>query len=347
MIFLCGYVWIQRMATYHSEFSNLLDDGVEDDNVPLMSHHENQQLRFAVDILVETVMNASLVKIPELEPSSASFEDDNYRNLTVIIHTSLNNFERRQIIRDTWGGWLRQNGQQVFFIIGSSNQSAEGIKRKIQEEHELHHDMIEYDFVDSYHNLTLKTLLTLRFFNEKILKLETKVQQTKWKLNITSSISGPILRQTQYLLKTDDDVVYHPKNLQRWRDFVPQKIIGKQEESRYYRGIILGNVMAHFRPNRNKKSKYFVSEKIYSGKIYPNIVSGTGYIMSEDVARSLFITAVIAKRCKFFPLEDVFLTGLCATKAVKMTNYSTYSGGNHSLMQMMKQLMMMRLTNCK
>ncbi|XP_074594597.1 beta-1,3-galactosyltransferase 5-like [Brevipalpus obovatus] len=338
VIFLSGYTWIQRLATYHSEFSDILYYGVRDEKGPMGSDLDNQQLTSSIDKLVQTVMTTSLVKIPQLKSSSSSYHHNNSdHNLTVIVHTSLSHFERRQIIRDTWGGWLRDNGQQVFFIIGSSNQSTilHEVRQKLRKEHQLYGDIIEYDFIDSYRNLTLKTLLTLRFFNEKILKLRTKGKQVRWSLNCTNpaAIVEPMLRRTQYLLKTDDDVVYHPGHLLRWRDYVPEKIMGTPNDTKYYRGIIVGNVIPHIAPNRNKASKYVMSEEMYPGKKYPNFVSGTGYLMSEDVVRSLFITAVLTKRCKFLPLEDVFL-GLCATKSVKMIDPYTYSKDDYLVARM-------------
>lgn len=47
---------------------------------------------------------------------------------------------------------------------------------------------------------------------------------------------------------------------------------------------------------------------MYSGNIYPNYLSGTGYVMSMDVAIKLYNASLTTP---VFHLEDVYLTGKC------------------------------------
>lgn len=51
---------------------------------------------------------------------------------------------------------------------------------------------------------------------------------------------------------------------------------------------------------------------MYSGKTYPNYLSGTGYVMSVDVPEIIFETALTTP---LLHLEDVYLTGICAKRA--------------------------------
>lgn len=51
---------------------------------------------------------------------------------------------------------------------------------------------------------------------------------------------------------------------------------------------------------------------MYQGTLYPNYLSGTGYIMSRDVVLRLYHAAL---KTPLFHLEDVYLTGLCAHAA--------------------------------
>jgi len=51
---------------------------------------------------------------------------------------------------------------------------------------------------------------------------------------------------------------------------------------------------------------------MYKGTVYPNYLSGTGYVMSRDVVQRLYQAAL---KTPLFHLEDVYLTGLCAHAA--------------------------------
>lgn len=50
---------------------------------------------------------------------------------------------------------------------------------------------------------------------------------------------------------------------------------------------------------------------MYSGNIYPNYLSGTGYVMSMDVAMKLYNASLTTP---VFHLEDVYLTGKLSVK---------------------------------
>lgn len=62
---------------------------------------------------------------------------------------------------------------------------------------------------------------------------------------------------------------------------------------------------------------------MYSEKIYPNYLSGTGYVMSLDVASKLYQAALVTP---LLHLEDVYITGLCAKHAkVRPVNHLGFS----------------------
>lgn len=50
---------------------------------------------------------------------------------------------------------------------------------------------------------------------------------------------------------------------------------------------------------------------MFPGKVYPNYVSGTAYVMTIDVVPKLFYTAL---ETPLFHLEDVYLTGICSQR---------------------------------
>ncbi|NWT23568.1 B3GT5 galactosyltransferase, partial [Pheucticus melanocephalus] len=63
-------------------------------------------------------------------------------------------------------------------------------------------------------------------------------------------------------------------------------------------------------PIRTRRSKWYVSREEYPGATYPPFCSGTGYVLSSDVASQIYN---ISESVPFIKLEDVFI-GLCLDK---------------------------------
>lgn len=51
---------------------------------------------------------------------------------------------------------------------------------------------------------------------------------------------------------------------------------------------------------------------IFSGRTYPNYLSGSGYVMSQEAVQALYDAA---QKVSLIPLEDVYITGQCAVFA--------------------------------
>lgn len=67
----------------------------------------------------------------------------------------------------------------------------------------------------------------------------------------------------------------------------------------------------------------YAPKYMYSEKIYPNYLSGTGYVMSLDVAFKLYRAALTTP---LLHLEDVYITGLCAKHAkIRPVNHPGFS----------------------
>ncbi|NXG20819.1 B3GT5 galactosyltransferase, partial [Grallaria varia] len=63
-------------------------------------------------------------------------------------------------------------------------------------------------------------------------------------------------------------------------------------------------------PIRKTESKWYVSMEEYPGDTYPPFCSGTGYVLSSDVASRIY---KVSGSVPFIKLEDVFV-GLCLAK---------------------------------
>lgn len=145
-------------------------------------------------------------------------------------------------------------------------------------ENELYDDIVQMDFVDTYQNLTLKTMSIL-----------------KW----LSTHSNTAI----FAIKSDTDVLIEPELL----------ISAMNRKFKLERSFLIGNVNGgRHGPIRDPSSKWHVPRSMYKTSTYPSFCHGPTYGFTVNVADKLFEASL---HLPFFYLEDVFITGMCAREA--------------------------------
>ena len=80
----------------------------------------------------------------------------NERLVVVLVHTAVANFERRKLIRITWGNirlsMLENHPMRVVFLLGKPGKEQHQTAMNL--ENEQHGDIVQGKFLDTYHNLT-------------------------------------------------------------------------------------------------------------------------------------------------------------------------------------------------
>ncbi len=97
-------------------------------------------------------------------------------------------FDARQTIRETWGRGPRGDAC-VVFCLGRTAEQAGQADARAEAERQSHGDVLLVDATDHYNNLTLKTMLALKYFVNR------------------SHFVGPEL--PRYLFKVDEDAFVH------------------------------------------------------------------------------------------------------------------------------------------
>lgn len=199
--------------------------------------------------------------------------------LVLLIATEARQVEARNAIRQTWGnesvvpalGFIR------LFLLGK-NGGELGIlqQRLLEAESQRYHDIIQQDFMDSYKNLTIKTLMGMNWV----------------------AIHCP---RASYVMKTDSDMFVNT-------EYLIYKLL--RPEIKPKKNYFTGNNMRGFGPNRNKNSKWYMSPELYPGEKYPTFCSGTGYVFSGDLARKIY---QVSRSVRRLHLEDVYV-GICLAK---------------------------------
>lgn len=188
-------------------------------------------------------------------------------------------FDRRQAIRQSWGraGVISNKTVVTIFLLGNATAGDHhpDLSGMLKYESARHKDIIQWDYRDSFFNLTVKEILFL-----------------DW---IQTRCSG-----ARFIFKGDDDVFV---NTYRILDFLK----GLSEPKA--RDLFVGDVITNAGPHRDKKVKYFIPESLFVG-VYPPYAGGGGYLYSGDIAARLHN---VSQHVALYPIDDVY-TGMCLRK---------------------------------
>jgi len=198
--------------------------------------------------------------------------------LLVVVCSAVDNFAARVAIRESWArDQDRLKQVKVVFMLGHLINGTS--QDRIEEEASKHQDIIQEDFVDSYANLTIKSVMLLKWY--------TQLCDSQAKL-------------PQYILKTDDDMYI---NLMKLYETV---------QSNKKPGLLMGSLICNAVPIKDPYNKWYVPSYMFSERRYPNYLSGTAYLMARSTAVALYKAALDTP---LFHLEDIYITGILARKA--------------------------------
>lgn len=191
--------------------------------------------------------------------------------LLIVITSAPSHESARMAIRQTWGHFGQRRDTAIAFMLGSTSNAT--LNELIDREEYMYGDIIRGKFVDTYENLTLKT-----------------ISMFEWVDNFCSKAS--------FVLKTDDDMFI---NVSRLLAFINKHNPDQR--------VIYGRLAKKWKPIRNKKSKYYISPQQYKPTVFPDFTTGPAYLLPARLSKDLYSAAL---NHTYFKLEDVFVTGIVA-----------------------------------
>ncbi|XP_060065354.1 beta-1,3-galactosyltransferase 5-like [Ylistrum balloti] len=213
-------------------------------------------------------------------PGSAICLGEDPVYLVILVPTIVTHVEERRAIRNSWGSVARGNHWprhhvnatiKLAFLFGED--PALKNNKVAQLESDLYGDVVQADFADTYANLTRKMLMGLHWVSSRCTDAE-------------------------YILKADEDTFVH----------IP-KLVDVLANVRHpaYQGVVLGHVNVDGIVKRVGRWK--VNQKDYPFPHYPPYTAGNTYVISSNIASTLFRTS---EYMPFIPIEDAYITGILA-----------------------------------
>ncbi|XP_034439028.1 N-acetyllactosaminide beta-1,3-N-acetylglucosaminyltransferase 3-like [Hippoglossus hippoglossus] len=202
--------------------------------------------------------------------------------LLLVIKSIPDNFERREVLRKTWAKERLHNGVQIrrIFISGvtGSGFEKERQNRLLELEQNEYNDILQWDFRDTFYNLTLKQVLFLEWMERNCPK-------------------------ARFLLNGDDDVFANTDNMVEYL----QGLRDNDGSKHLFTGYLFQNT----RPIRSPGSKYYVPVQVQESDSYPPYCGGGGFLLSGYSAMVIYN---MSKSIPFIPIDDVYM-GMCFAKA--------------------------------
>ncbi|NXV19882.1 B3GL1 acetylgalactosaminyltransferase, partial [Cepphus grylle] len=194
--------------------------------------------------------------------------------LVILVSSRPKDVKSRQAIRITWGSQNFWWGHRILtlFLLGQDAQSeGNAAALSVEDESILYGDIIRQDFMDTYDNLTLKTIMAFRWVAE-------------------------FCSNARFLMKTDADVFINTANLVKF-------LLKLSSSENVFTGYPLIDNFAY----RGFYKKTYISYDEYPFRLYPPYCSGMGYILDGKLALRIYELMSHIKPIKF---EDVYV-GIC------------------------------------
>ncbi|XP_047222792.1 beta-1,3-galactosyltransferase 5-like [Girardinichthys multiradiatus] len=212
--------------------------------------------------------------------------------LVLMVPVAPENIVARDAIRQTWGKDITVQGEVVLTLFMLGLDGGADVE-KLKQENQRHHDVIQSNFMDSYLNLTIKTMVIMDW-------LATRCPTAA------------------YAMKVDSDMFLNVDNL----------VIMLQTPGIPRINYLTGLLMWNSPVIRSKDSKWYVPEEIYPYPQYPTYPLGMGYIFSNDLPVKF---VEVSKSIKPFNIEDAYIgecmkkLGFSLSSPLDSSQFKTYS----------------------
>ncbi|CAL8352803.1 unnamed protein product [Merluccius merluccius] len=190
--------------------------------------------------------------------------------VVLIVPVAPENSQHRVNIRRTWGSQTLMQDKVVslFFLLGQPSMgNVMQIQQQVMEESNTYGDLLQSDFLDSYKNLTIKTMVMM-----------------EWLSSYCTTAT--------YAMKIDSDMFLNVHNL------ISMLLTAKREN--YLTGLVAHGAAVL----RDKTAKWYLPPSVFPERHYPPYALGLGYIFSLDLPKKI---VEASRHVPTVYIEDVYV----------------------------------------
>lgn len=200
--------------------------------------------------------------------------------LLLVIKSSPVNYERREVIRKTWGAERLSSGVWIRRVFISATMDTgyeeERLNHLLRMEHHKYNDILQWDFHDTFYNLTLKQMLFLEWMEKNC-------------------------PNANFLFNGDDDIFANPDKMVNYLKSLKEN----SGDKHLYTGAV-----NWYGPVREEKSKYYIPFQLQKSELFQPYCSGGGFLLSGFTASVVFRET---QTTPLFPIDDAYF-GMCLAK---------------------------------
>nr|CAD7415580.1 unnamed protein product [Timema poppensis] len=238
------------------------------------------------------------------------------------------NFNKRMAIRHSWGFEKRFSDVPIrtVFVLGV-HESNKKLQFMVQDEQRKFGDIVQANFIDTYYNNTIKTLMGFnwamryctnsRFYmfadddmyisTKNVLRfLRNPTQYPKYLE--TPVIALPVHRSKQlkeFISENKDDKNVYSNYLSYNRKLNQVIDFELSDDVKLFAGFVFVSA-----PHRHRSSKWYVRLSEYPYHLWPPYVTAGAYILSHDALVDMYYGSLYTQHFRF---DDIYL-GLVAKK---------------------------------
>ncbi|KAI8129342.1 3-N-acetyl-beta-D-glucosaminyltransferase A, Lactosylceramide 1 [Lucilia cuprina] len=289
----------------------------------------------------------------------------NHIEALILIHSAPKNYEKREIIRETWASISHHRVEsplRVIFLLGAVE--SEQLQEDLENENNQYRDIIQGSFIDDYRNMTYKHIMAFKWFlyncpqAQILIKVDDDVyvntpqlikylreqqqqqQQQQMNTNDKPTIATAVTvtpnktsATTTTTTSTTASSIFHKLNI--FASETPPSsestttttaFNASQQLFNHPENLLFCQKIIGSLVKRSYRSKWRVSFKEYSERYYPPYCPGYAIIYSPDIIFRLYKAA---QNFKYFWIDDVHITGVLAqqtnTTITTSSHYVLYS----------------------
>jgi beta-1,3-galactosyltransferase / beta-1,3-N-acetylglucosaminyltransferase len=230
-------------------------------------------------------------------------------HLVIVVKSKIDHFEKRTAIRNSWGFEKRFSDVTIrtIFSLGVDRETYDGkptpLQKLVDIEAENFHDIIQFNFIDTYFNNTLKTIQNLRWCKENCIRSKfflfvdddfyVSVKNILAFLRYPTYYPGYVEEYKEQLRQIHQRKL-HGSKANETEEMTTRNLLNLNMElpsnAKLFAGIVFNSA-----PHRHKSSRWYVTLDEYKYDRWPTYVTAGVFLLSREALQEIYCASLYTK----------------------------------------------------